>query len=257
MQINWALVSCFIIVFFAISGFSRGWWKEAVTTIILTILVFFLQNPDLAERFINIINGIIAAVWVVIPRSLIVGINDFMQTLTGSGFGSTPIQFDPTASGTWLTILLIVVAGAILLGRASLGLHPAPLGKLMGVIVGALNGFLVLSLAREYMDGRALPGQAAPPAEITIVSSNSFGPAASSLSLQFTNLPGYTILDSVIPWVLFGGGLLILFAVFKTRVGIASSADGKKIQTKPPPFYKRPPKPTQRPPRAFVEVQAE
>ena len=93
----------------------------------------------------------------------------------------------------------------------------------------------------------ALPGQAASAPAIAVVSSNSYPPPASSMAFQVTGLPNYTILDSVVPWVLIGTGLLFLFSVFKTRVGIATSKDGRKIQTKTPPFY-TPPKVIKLPP---------
>ena len=241
MQINWSMIACFSIGFFAIAGFSRGWWKEAVTTIILAILIFFLQNPDQAQQFIQLANDGIATVWSFVPNFMTTAITDFLQFAFGINTGGGPYQFDPADASTWLTILAGLVVVGVLIGRLSFGNPPTGLGKMLGLLVGGLNGFLILSLVREYLDGRALPGQPPPSTEITLVGSSAFGPASDAVSVQMVGLPNYTIMDSVIPWVLMGVGLLFLFSVLKTRVGVATNRDGRKIQTKLPPFYKVPP----------------
>ena len=138
-------------------------------------------------------------------------------------------------------MLALFVGVSILVGRFSFGYSPTGLGKILGTLVGAFNGFLLLNIVREYVDGRALPGQStATGSEAVLVGGSSFGTAADTVSMQMTGLPDYTVMDSIIPWVLMGVGLLLLFAVLKTRVGIASSADGRKVETRMPPFYHRP-----------------
>lgn len=241
MEINWMIVTYVVIGYFAISGFSRGWWKEAVTTIILAVLIFFLQNPDWAGGFIDLLNGLIATVWSIIPDSITPTLSNGIEAAFAVRTDGGPFQFDATTPGTWLTILALVVGGAILFSRTTLGHEPTLLGKVMGAFIGAINGFLVISLVREYLDGRALPGQTVSTAQITVVGGSSFGPPASDVSIQAVGLPNVTILDSMIPWVAIGVGLLFLFSVFRTRVGVESNKDGRKLQAKVPPFYKRPP----------------
>jgi hypothetical protein len=63
MQINWTIVTYIVVGYFAIAGFSRGWWKEAITTVVLTVLILFLQNPGWAETVINAINSLLATIW--------------------------------------------------------------------------------------------------------------------------------------------------------------------------------------------------
>jgi len=256
MQVNWMVISCFLVVFMIISGFSRGWWKEAITSIALAFFIFFLQNPDWAEIFIGFINSVTSTVWGYLPSSLITLINDLIEPLFQFTISSNTFQFDANSPGSWLTLLIVVVGASILLSRASLGFQPTALGKFTGAFLGGENGFLILNLVREYLDGRALPGQqqTASSAAVTVVGSNTYSPPAQNLAIQFNNLPDYTILDSVIPWVLIGAGVVLLVVVLKTRLTIASSPDGRKIQPIAPPFYKTPPAPPRRLPRAFVEI---
>jgi hypothetical protein len=251
MEINWTVVTYFVVGYFALAGFSRGWWKEAVTTSALAGFILLLQNPDWAQRLVDLINSLLATVWNYIPTSITPVVNNGLETVFAvSTSGSSPIQIDASDPGTWLTILGLVVGASILFGRVTLGNQPTAPGKVLGVALGGLNGFLILSLVREYLDGRALPGQTGPESEITLAGTSSFGPAASSLSIQFTGLSGVTILDSFIPWLAMGIGLLFLVSVLKTRLGVATSADGRKLQTKVPPYYKPLPPKKVKPPEA-------
>jgi hypothetical protein len=242
LQINWPVIACFLIAFFAIAGFSRGWWKEAVTTISLAILVFFLANPELAGEFVNAINNVIATIWNFLPEGITSVMSEFLLVVFGIDTFGGAFQFDPSASATWMAMLALFVGGAVFIGHISFGNRPTLLGKILGTLVGAFNGFLILNISREYLDGRALPGQTTASSEAVLVGGSSFGAASESVTVQMTGLPDYTVMDSVIPWILMAVGLLFLFSVLKTRVGIASSQDGKKIQTKVPPFYKAPAK---------------
>lgn len=254
MEINWTVVTYFVVGYFALAGFSRGWWKEAVTTSALAGLILLLQNPDWAQRLVDLINSLLATVWSYIPTSITPVVNNGLETVFAvSTSGSSPIQIDASDPGTWLMILGLVVGASILFGRVTLGNQPTGPGKALGVALGGLNGFLILSLVREYLDGRALPGQTVPESEITLAGTSSFGPAASGLSIQFTGLPDVTILDSFVPWLAMGIGLLFLVSVLKTRLEIASSGDGKKLQTKIPPYYKSPAK-KPKPPEATIRI---
>lgn len=257
MQVNWTIITYFVIGFFAIAGFSRGWWKEAMTTAVLALFIFFLQNPDMAQNAISTINNLIVAVWSLIPKSITSLVRSGIETVTVSTTPNLAPQVNASDPATWVMMLALFVGGAILLSRVLLSNPPTPFGKVLGALMGAFNGFLVLSLVREYMDGRALPGQVAATAtpNLTLAGRSAFGPAAQTVSIQATGLPSRTIMDSIIPWLLIGVGLLFLFSVFKTRVGLATSSEGGKIEPKVPPFYSRPAPARQPRRRVFLEEQ--
>jgi hypothetical protein len=249
MQINWTLITCVVVVFFAWSGYARGWWKEAITTAFLTILVLLLQHPDWAQSLINGINRMINTVWGFIPSSIQTLINDVLETFLGVSTGGGPIQASASDPGTWIIILILFMMVSTLLGRVAFSNRPTPLGGFFGALIGGVNGFLVLNLVREYLDGRALPGQTVPPSEIIQAGTSAFGPSDPTISIQATNLPDLTILDSVIPYIIVGAGLFLAIAVIKTRVALKTNKEGgRKIDTKVlPPFYRAtpPPKPTE------------
>ncbi len=245
MEINWSIIACCVIGLFTLVGFFRGWWKEALTTIALAILVFFLQNPDLAHTFISYVNLFITTLWNLLPDFITTAISDFLLLIFNINTAGGPIQLDPSQPGTWVVILVMLVTVAALISRVSFVNQPNSLGKILGALVGALNGFLILSIIREYLDGRTLPGgQTVATSDVTFSGSSSFGQAASGVSLQATDLPTVTVMDSVMPWIVVGIGVLLAFAVIRTKVGIdTNKAGGRKLNYKKlPPFYSTPKK---------------
>lgn len=239
MEINWTVLTYMVIGLFALNGFFRGWWKEAVTTVFLVLLVFLLQQPELAESFINLLNELLRTVWQALPDTLVPTIRDLLETLLGVRTSAVGIQANPGNPGTWLMVLILFMVVATLLGRTGLtnqNYPPNPVGSLLGGLVGIFNGFLVTNLVREYLDGRALPGEISRPAtEITMAGGSSFGVASRGISIQAVELPRFTILDSFIPWIITVAGILILIAILNTRF----SRDGLNVRpNKVPPGYK-------------------
>lgn len=238
MQIDWMTLSYLVIGFFAVLGFFRGWWKEAVTAFLLALLVLLLQQPEWAQWIIDWLNKGIAAIL------------SFLADLIG--FTTTPdavFQLDTSRSSTWLGILFLTLGLSALIARFFLPgtTSHAPskyytvtlIGRVLGVLMGGVNGFLVINLVREYLDGRNLPGNTSLQTEIILQGGSSSAPPLSTLSIQAVNLPSATILDSYIPWLIIGGGFLILLAILWSRIKVVTKAGaGTKIEYMPPYGYK-------------------
>ena len=164
MAVNWTTLSLFVIGFFVLIGFFRGWWKEAITTAFLTVLVLLLAYPSLAESLIGGINKIIELVWGWIPGSLQ---ESLVQLFS---IKSVPPQLDAGSSTTWMVILICMLAISIIIGRFSLsgsGYQVRPLGSIFGGLLGGLNGFILMGLVTAYLQGTSLPGGGSPATEIS------------------------------------------------------------------------------------------
>ena len=258
VQVNWTLLSFIFVVLFALAGFMKGWWKESIITVFLGVLVFFLQSPNTAVSFINSINWVLEKMWGILPASWASAIVNFLETNLNLNIPSGLPQLDATNPNTWLAMLLIFVGVGILISRMGLrrdlpggqGRYytPTVLGSLLGGLLGAFNGFLIINLIREYLDGRALPGGVATTTatELTLPGTSSFGAAAANLSIQATDLPSITVLDTAIPWIVIFVSILLLVAVIVTRLsrdGMNISASEKvpygynryEVAPKPPP----------------------
>ena len=245
VAVNWTLLSVIFVAIFAILGLQKGWWKEAVTTFALGILVLFLQLPQLALGFIDSINWVLEKIWGILPANFAASVTDFLETTLNLNIPGGIPQLDPTNPNTWLAMLLVFVGVAIIISRAGLRrdlsgpkghfYRPTIIGGLLGGLLGAFNGFLVINLIREYLDGRALPGGVATTTTggLNFGDASSFGTASSGLTIQATDLPSITVLDSAIPWVVILVGILLLVTALATRL----SRDGLNIKAKKDPPY--------------------
>lgn len=218
MEINWVVLTYFVVIAFALSGFFRGWWKEGFTTGGLAIMVAFLQTPQWAQTIIDFVNQVIGWVWSLAPTWFE---TFFVNVLAISLPPNQPFQLDAASPNTWVAILLLMVLFTTVLSRMAGGpsTKVKPMGGFLGALVGGLNGFLIINLLREYLDGRALPGNGISSSTSGLVlggQSTSISAASSGFSVQFINLPTFTILDSWTPWMFMIIGLLVFVSVLRT-----------------------------------------
>jgi hypothetical protein len=238
--INWTVLTLLVIGLFALAGLFKGWWKEAITTIFLGILVFFLQVPDVAQIFIDLINLIISTIWRILPDFVL----DFLETVLGIGATGAPPQIDAGSAQTWLIVLIVFIGLAILIGRLSLpgsGRRADTYssyvvtfgGSLFGALLGALNGWLIIGLIRTYLDGRSLPGGG------EMAATSMATPPSDQVVIQAVDVPHTTILDSFLPWLFVGIGLVVLLAAIRSRVTVKEKKGFRKVVYKSPVGYEK------------------
>ncbi len=213
MHVNWTLVTYIFIAFFAISGFFKGWWKEAIITFFLGVLIFLLNTPEITQWIVDLLNSLKT---------------DFFDPLFGFTPGSRETQIDGSSRNTWIFVLIVFIVLAALISRSSLpnkrgrsasynAYAVTPLGALLGGLLGALNGFLVINLFREYVDGRNLPASNAPATEIAMAGSGRIGTVSSGVSIQAIDVADFALIDSFLPWAVIAIALLLLVAVLSTK----------------------------------------
>lgn len=247
MEINWTVLTYVVVGLFILNGFFRGWWKEAISTVFLVILVFFLQQPGVAQSFTDIFNSILNAIWGILPSGLVEFLRSIFENVLGIRTAANgAIQADPGNGTTWLIFLILFMAVASLIGRSSLpqgagrGFTVRPIGSILGGLVGGLNGLIIINLVREYLDGRNLPGSSGTlPTEITMAGEGGARVASSGIAVQATQVPDFTILDSFLPWIIIIGGLLIFWAALINRIGISSKDGFRKVDYRQPFGYRR------------------
>lgn len=233
MEVNWTTLSLFIIGFFVLIGFFRGWWKEAITTAFLTVLVFLLAYPSMAESLINGINKVVALVWGWVPDSLQQSMIDLFSIKI------VPPQLDANSSTTWMVILIVMLAISIIIGRFSLsgsGYQVRPLGSIFGGLLGGLNGFILMGLVTAYLQGTTLPGGGPPATEISAQSGTAV--ASSGVSIQAFNLPNFTLDQSFLPYLIMIIGLAVFIMAMRNRVNLVSKDGYRSVKAKPPYGYK-------------------
>lgn len=235
MDINWAILGYIVIGIFAMSGFFKGWWKEAITTFFLVFLVFLWRYPPLAKLFIDLINFVLAMVINILPDNLRAIWRDFLDMNLGIPTTDGMLQLDAGNGGMWLIILLLLVGLAIFLSRAILpgtfrvGLNtiyrPGFRASVLGGVLGAFNGFLILSLIIGYLNGTAVPGASG---------------LTTGGTLQAVAVPNFTLTESFVPWIFIAIAVLVLLAAVSNRVGIKRDKEGfTKVDINPPTGYRK------------------
>ncbi len=222
LDINYTVVFYMIVGLFGLAGFLRGWWKEAITTGLLTLLLIMLEKPDLAQQIIDSVNNLL---------------DKFRTTAAFSAAGSLAPTTDIQANQreTYIIVLIALVIVSYFIGNMTLSNDLTAGGRIFGGMLGFTNGFIALSLFKEYILGRFLPGGLA--TELGAASAASAATAASipdNLTLSITNVPKTSITDGFSIWIfIVGGALLFLFAL-TSRVSIERG----KISKRPPLGYK-------------------
>jgi len=232
-EVNISLLTYIIVIIFAISGFYRGWWKEAITTIVLAFLIFLLQSPELAQSLIEIYNSFVAWFWDIVPDSL----KGFFSSVFGIEASGAALQADANSATTWLVILILLLVGVMILNRFLLpgaarqgAVYTAtPMGSILGALLGGLNGFIIANLILEYLVGGALPGEE-PATEIA-------ASGGQTLVASGIDYPAYSILQGYLPWIIIGLGFLLLVAVLRNRVGIHNRNGYRRIDYRVPYGY--------------------
>lgn len=256
VEINWTILTYIVIGLFAISGFSRGWWKEAVTTVILVIFVILLQIPGVAEAIIELYNEAVAFIWAILPDTAQSGVVSTVETVFSVQVDDPPFQIDLGDPANWLLIFLVLLALAVLLSRILLPqagsgavYEVTPLGSFLGALLGGVNGFLILNLVREFIYGRFLPGQNLPTEIARAQDGSTFATASSGVGIRATSVPGFTIFDSFIPWVLIGLGVFLFVVLLTTRIHPSLKKGFFKMDFPTPYGYKKETYVIQQPPK--------
>lgn len=207
---------------FGLVGFLRGWWKEAITTGLLVLLVMMLQNPNIAQSLTDAINQVFR----LIATLFTAGTLEPVQLAQTASTVQPAVVINPGSFEFYVGLLIILIILSYFVGNAGIGNNVmTPFARLFGGILGLLNGFIILSLAREYILGRYLPG--------TGISAAASVP--DNVTVTIANVPETTLMEGFTPWLIIIGGLMVLSLALGTRV----KYDKGKFVQQPPIGYRK------------------
>ncbi len=223
IEIDYQALTLMIVSAFGLVGFFRGWWKEAITTGLLTLLLVMLKVPDVATPIVQFMDRIVDTLWEILQS-----ISESSEFVASAVEVGPPPEVDPQRYWIYVIVLIVLVIASYFIGKAGLTQSVTAGGRLLGAVLGFYNGFVAVSLVREFVLGRFLPeapataATATPPAEVTIT---------------VTNFPEGSIAEAPIVFFLIGAGLLI----FIIAVSTGWKFQWAQVSRKPLPLYKKPP----------------
>jgi hypothetical protein len=206
LTLDWETLTIIVVALFALSGFLRGWWREGVTTIFLILLTIFLTSPELAGSIIEFINGIIETAW-----GILVGLFEALGIVepTVAATSTPPIVINPDDRTGFVIILIIMVLLSYFTSKITLGGRTVTVGgRIFGGILGAINGFLVINLVKEYIVGRFFP-------ETGLTAQTA---APDQLSIAVTGVPPESVFTDTSQLLVIGIGVVILMLLLANRL---------------------------------------
>jgi hypothetical protein len=208
VEIDYTVLGYIIIGLFALVGFFRGWWKEGITTVLLVVLVVMLTQPAVVDVVIENVNKLLEFIVAIIKAR---GLDT--EAVAAAQAAEPVVALESSNRNIYIVALIILIILSYFVGKIGLGGYAVtPLGAIMGGVLGAINGFIISSLVREYLLGRIIPGEtftaaaAAPP---------------DTVSLQVKGLEGPALGSGVIFWIILLIGLIVLVFLISTRFQLA------------------------------------
>jgi hypothetical protein len=146
LPIDFRELQLVILFVFAMVGVMRGFHREGITTLFVAFLGILVWRPEIGQGIIDWINNLIK----------------FVLMFVGAGFSFDPAKLtaqtvpssallDPDSYRFWMTVTIIMVIISYVIGETSIHSNLTPLGRLLGGILGVANGFVLISLARQYL----------------------------------------------------------------------------------------------------------
>lgn len=205
IEIDYQALSYIVVGLFALLGFSRGWFKEAFTTILLMGMVLMLSQPELASRLIAVLFTLVETVINNLVAKLFQDPTTIQDLL--DAVGKLLNTENPYSFMLALTAFLIVVSYTV--GKRAFNESKlAPFSRLLGGTLGAMNGFVVISLMREYLLTRlgiTVPGGAlSAPGGVTAAR------APQQVPVSIKNLYSPYALSGVTLFIVLALGLVVL-----------------------------------------------
>jgi uncharacterized membrane protein required for colicin V production len=199
------LVSLFLFIF-ALVGLMRGWYKEGITSLFAAALALLVWRPEVAQILIGRITEVLKILIVFIRT----GLNPEPQALAepSAGFGSV---LDPNSYEIYIIITVVLLAVSYVVGEATFKHRMTALGRILGALLGGFNGYVILSLFRQFI--------------LNQVQAQAVGPIkADQLSVQVTEVPTTNFFT--------GSGLIFIFIVVVGVIALMVAGDRLKLPLK-------------------------
>jgi hypothetical protein len=175
LPIDYNEVLTLVLVIFAIVGMMRGWYREGVTAFFVALLAILVWRPEIAEAIITWVDSFLRFVVAFFKAGL-----TFNTTrLQSFAVGASPI-LDPDSYRLWIIVTVALIGISYVIGEATFNGKMVPLGRLLGGIIGAANGFMLISLTKQYLanywmaQGRIMAQSGQVAIEMTNVPATSF-----------------------------------------------------------------------------------
>jgi hypothetical protein len=153
---------------FMFVGATRGAFREAITTVGLVVLLAILLRPELAQVIVGYLSRLLRLI-IAFFRS---GFSVNPETLLGT-YGQVKVPF--TGENPYPVLILALVVFVFLSYGSRGGKDVTAFSRIVGGLLGLFNGFLVVTLFKDYVvkyitqrNPAEVAALGAPPAEVSV-----------------------------------------------------------------------------------------
>jgi hypothetical protein len=206
LPIEYSDLLTLILAIFAFVGLMRGWYKEGITSLFATALALLVWKPEIARKFIDFVNDVLKLFIILFKAK---GSLD-ASTLAAQTVDASSL-IDPESYRVYVVVTVILLVASYFVGEATFKGKVTPLSRLLGGILGAFNGYVILSLIKEYMLNY-------------MRAKNQLYVASDQLSITMTEVPPSNIFA--------GPGLIFIFVVLIGVIALLIAGDRLKLPLK-------------------------
>ena len=146
LPIEYNEVLTLVLIIFGIVGMMRGWYREGVTALFVAFLAILVWRPEIGQGVINWINGLIEFILAFFRA----GLTFNTARLTAEAQAVQPV-LDPDSYRLWIVITVLLIGVSYAVGEATFSGSVSALGRLLGGLIGTANGFVLFSLAKQFL----------------------------------------------------------------------------------------------------------
>jgi hypothetical protein len=203
LPIEYTEVLTLVLVIFGIVGMMRGWYREGITALFVALLAILVWRPEIGEAIIAWVNNFIRF-FVAFFKA---GLTFNTAKLTAQAAATGPM-LDPNSYRLWIVITVVLIGISYAVGEATFNGKMVPLGRLLGGIIGAANGFVLISLVKQYLANYW-------------VAQGRIMATSGQVSIQMTNVPAGSFVG--------GYGIVFVLIVLIAVVGLLIAGDRFKL----------------------------
>ncbi len=206
LPIEYSDLLTLVLAIFAFVGIMRGWYREGITSLFTMALAVLVWKPAVAHKIIEWINDMIKFVVTIIKTK---GSLDPARLAAQSV--DPDLLLDPDSYKLYIVITVILVIISYFVGESSFKGKVTPLSRLLGGLLGLFNGFVLLSLIKQYMLN-------------TLRAKGAMVTASNELTIRLTEVPTENFFA--------GYGILFVFIVLIGVIALLIAGDRLKLPLK-------------------------
>jgi len=207
LPIEYTEVLTLVLIIFGMVGMMRGSYREGVTALFVAFLAILVWRPEIGESVIAWVDSFFKFIVAFFKAGL-----TFNTAKLTAATANTGTLLDPSSYRLWIVVTVAMIGISYAVGEATFNNDSmSPLGRLLGGVIGAANGFVLVTMTKQYLanywtaQGRVMA-------------------QSGQVAIQMTDVPAAGFSS--------GFGLIFILVILLAAVGLLIAGDRLKLPFK-------------------------